>query len=256
MSETVYELDVRLREIEPPIWRTIEVPGSSTLEDLHFAIQVAMGWTNSHLHSFQIKDTGYGMVEVEGNELELEDEREFRIADLAKTGDVFRYEYDFGDGWEHAITVKKVTSSSKAVHPRCLAGKRACPPEDCGGPHGYAQLLESLADPKHPEHESSTKWAQGFEPERFPMPKKGLALRPSMEELRALADGDGGIDDEVGLPRAFVDEILALDPMRRASLVALITASLVEDLGEALAIIDKLAAAKPTKRGHSPRRSR
>lgn len=256
MSELVYELDVRLQEIEPPIWRTIEVPGSSTLEDLHFAIQVAMGWTNSHLHSFQIDGTGYGLVDVEGNELELEDEREFQVADLVKNGDVFEYEYDFGDGWEHSITVKKVTSSSKPVQPRCTAGARACPPEDCGGPHGYARLLQSLADPRHPEHEESTQWAQGFQPELFPMPKKGLALRPSMEELRELADGDGDIDDEVGLPRAFVEEILALDPMRRASLVALITASLVEDIGEAVAIIDKLTAAKPTKRGHSPRRSR
>src|SRR5262245_12251909 len=150
MVHTLYELHVKLREIEPAIWRTIEVPGASSLEDIHFAIQVAMGWTNSHLHQFMIGETSYGMADVDGAEdLDLEDERRFRLQDLVETGAAFVYEYDFGDGWEHDVTVKKVTTQAKLPKPRCTGGARACPPEDCGGSGGYENLLEALRDPNH-----------------------------------------------------------------------------------------------------------
>ncbi len=99
MSHKLFELDVRLREIDPPIWRTIEVAGDSSLEDVHFAIQVAMGWTNSHLHQFEIDDVHYGMVSLDEAD-NLEDEREHCLEDLAQRGSSFVYEYDFGDGWE------------------------------------------------------------------------------------------------------------------------------------------------------------
>jgi hypothetical protein len=140
MSHKVFELDVRLREIEPPIWRTLEVPGPSSLEYVHFAIQVAMGWTNSHLHQFDIDDTHYGMVNVDEG-ADLEDERAYSLEDLVQSGSSFVYEYDFGDGWEHDVRVVKVSTVTKPPHARCVAGARACPPEDCGGPGGYANLL-------------------------------------------------------------------------------------------------------------------
>src|SRR5271167_1344915 len=144
MAHTLYELDVRLREIEPAIWRTIELSGVSSLADVHFAIQVAMGWTNSHLHQFVIGDTTYGMADVDDAEdFELADEREFRLQDLVQDGETFVYEYDFGDGWEHDVTVKRVTSQTKRTKPRCIGGARACPPEDCGGSGGYENLLDA-----------------------------------------------------------------------------------------------------------------
>src|SRR5438128_1450395 len=123
MGHKLFELNVRLSEIEPPIWRAIELAGTSTLEELHFAIQVAMGWTNSHLHMFKIDEVSYGMAHVDDAEdLALQDEREFRLEDLVEDGDSFMYEYDFGDSWEHAVTVKKVRAVSKAPRPRCTGG--------------------------------------------------------------------------------------------------------------------------------------
>lgn len=239
MPHTLYEIDVRLSEIEPPIWRTIELAGTSTLEELHFAIQVAMGWTNSHLHQFKIDDASYGMVDVDGaDEIELEDEREFRLQDLAEEGDSFAYEYDFGDGWEHEVTIKKVRTVSKLPWPRCIAGARACPPEDCGGPGGYEHLLGVLADKSHEEHRDMLEWSRNFKPEQFAIPKTGQDLRHEMVALSELAkqdDVDELLEEDnpsMGLPKQLVEAVLALDPMQRASLSALIAGSLANELLE------------------------
>jgi hypothetical protein len=268
MSHTLFELDVRLREIEPPIWRTVEVPGAWSLEDLHFALQVAMGWTNSHLHQFKIGDKLYGMVEVDDSgDLELEDEREYRLQDLVQNGGSFVYEYDFGDGWEHDVTVKKVTTVAKPPRPRCVAGARACPPEDCGGSGGYKNLLEALADPEHEEHQSLVTWSNDFKPERFVLPRNGLDLRQEMATLRALADGDDpfeeyDVDPDDGpmleLPRPLVEAVLALDPMQRASLAALLAGSLANEIVEVRHAAGQLVGAmkerdKKKTRGHRKR---
>ncbi|MBA2544382.1 MAG: plasmid pRiA4b ORF-3 family protein [Deltaproteobacteria bacterium] len=256
---------MRLREIEPPIWRTVEVPGSSTLEDVHFAIQVAMGWTNSHLHSFEIGQTSYGMADIDDTgDLELEDERKFRLEDLAATGASFEYLYDFGDSWHHDVTVKKVTSVSKPPRPRCTAGARSCPPEDCGGTGGYANVLRTIADPKHEDHADMVQWVGDFQPERFAVPKAGRDLREQMEEFRDLADDDGMDDietDEVlDLPKPLVKAVLALEPMQRASLGALIAGSLADELMELRSVVGQLAAKmreqrKPARAGRRRARS-
>jgi hypothetical protein len=265
MAHTLYELDVRLREIEPAIWRTIEISGASSLEDVHFAIQVAMGWTNSHLHQFGIDETSYGMVDVDGAEdLELEDEREFQLQDLVERGDTFVYQYDFGDGWEHEVTVKKVATQAKPPKPRCIGGARACPPEDCGGSGGYADLLEALRDPKHEDHESSVTWSNNFQPERFAIPKTGLDLQESMTELKVIADRDDPIDGdteaELPLPESLVGAVLALKPMQRASLGAMIAGSLARELVEVRTVAGQLVDAlnkqyRPTRHGRKRARS-
>ncbi|HEX7702804.1 MAG TPA: plasmid pRiA4b ORF-3 family protein [Kofleriaceae bacterium] len=253
MSHELFELDVRLCEIEPAIWRTVELAGACSLEDVHFALQVAMGWTNSHLHQFQIGTTLYGMTGVEEFEIKLEDERAYRLQDLVQSGDSFLYEYDFGDGWEHTVTVKKVTTVAKPPRPRCVAGARACPPEDCGGPGGYANLLAVLADPKREEHADLVAWAGGFQPERFVVPKGDL--RKEMVELKSLADGDEDeVADPTALPRPLVDAVLALEPMQRASLAAVIAGSLANELLDVRETVVTLAASiktglKPRKRG-------
>lgn len=253
MSHKLFELDVRLQEIEPPIWRTIEVPGAWSLEDVHFALQVAMGWTNSHLHQFKIGDRVYGMADVDDAvDLEIEDEREYRLQDLIESGGSFVYEYDFGDGWEHDVTVKRVTTVAKPPRPRCVAGARACPPEDCGGSGGYENLLDALANPDHEEHESLVTWSNNFKPERFDVAKNGLDLRQEMENLKALADGDDpfeqyDVDPDDGpmmdLPKPLVQAVLALDPMQRASLGALIAGSLATELVEVRDAASQLVAA-------------
>jgi len=247
MSHKLFEVDVRLSEIEPPIWRTIELAGMSTLEELHFAIQVAMGWTNSHLHQFKIDDVAYGMADVDGAEdMELDDERQVRLEDVAEEGDSFVYEYDFGDSWEHEVTVKKVRTVSKYPWARCTAGARACPPEDCGGVGGYQNLLRILADPKHEEHRETVQWSDNFKPERFSLPKGGRDLRHEMVSLSVLAKGDDvdELDDDhdstMGLPKQLVDAVLALEPMQRASLNALIAGSLANELLETRAAAGSL----------------
>jgi hypothetical protein len=266
MAHTLYELDVRLREIEPAIWRTIELPGLSSLEDVHLAIQVAMGWMHSHLHQFVIAGSNYGMADVDGAEdLELEDERQFRLQDLVENGGTFVYEYDFGDGWEHEVTVKKVTIQAKPPKPRCTAGARACPPEDCGGPGGYENLLQVLRDPKHTEHGSMVSWSNNFEPERFAVPKNALDLQKRMNELKAMANCSDSIDEAagdeeaMGLPKPLVEAVLALDPMRRASFAALIAGSLANELEHSRSMIAQLVTAgrarKPARHGRKRARS-
>jgi hypothetical protein len=168
-TSTVHQLKVTLRHIRPPIWRRLQVPSDWTLGQLHRALQVSLGWTNSHLHQFDIDSTYYGDPEMD-QELELHDERGVRLQDVAPAAKTkFIYEYDFGDGWEHQIVVEKVLPAEPASrHPLLLAGKRASPPEDCGGPWGYEELLAILANPKHKEHKAMRAWLGGtFDAEAF-----------------------------------------------------------------------------------------
>ena len=250
MRHTAYELHVQLRHVEPSIWRTLEVPGSATLEDVHYAIQLAMGWRNSHLHQFTIGKCQYGMVDVD--EIgDLEDERAHALQDVAKSGSSFLYEYDFGDGWEHDVAVRRVSVQTKPVRPRCLAGARACPPEDCGGPPGYAHLLEVVADRNHEEHEELHEWLpEGFEPERYVESTKDLTR--DIGELRRLADEDDldpfGYDgnDLLGsLPRSLVEQVLALTPMHRATLAAILAGSLADQLTSVVEQLEEAAHARP-----------
>jgi hypothetical protein len=123
---------VTLKGTKPPIWRRIQVPGSIALSDLHGVIQVAMGWTNSHLHEFAIGGRQYGEIDDDGPE-ELLEEAGFMLAEVAGERERFEYLYDVGDGWDHAVTIEKVAPSSDDVSvARCLAGRRNCPPEDMG----------------------------------------------------------------------------------------------------------------------------
>jgi hypothetical protein len=218
MPYELYELDVRVREIEPSIWRTVEVPGAWSLEEVHFALQVAMGWTNSHLHQFIIAKAAYGMVDVDDTgDLEMEDERLFRLQDLVRSGDSFRYAYDFGDSWEHDVRVSKVTSVVKLPKARCIAGARACPPEDCGGVGGYEHLLAVLADPRHEEHAEMVQWSGDFAPEVFSLPKGGLDLGPAIKRYKELANEDEDLDDAAGLDAASTSPATARSRARATS---------------------------------------
>lgn len=162
----VYQLKVVLREIEPPIWRRVQVPGDITLSKLHRVLQIAMGWTNSHLHKFTIGGVDYAEPDPDGL-LEFRSDRRARLSEVARPGETFEYEYDFGDGWEHEVILEQMIQPEPgAVYPLCLAGERACPPEDCGGVSGYGEFLEAIMDPVHPEHAHMLSWAGGnFDPE-------------------------------------------------------------------------------------------
>src|SRR4051812_18056460 len=160
------ELTVVLRDTEPPVWRRIVVPTSLTLRQLHAVLQTAMGWQDYHLHLFDIRGVLYGDVEdVPG---EIGDEDTFTVGDATAVVEAWRYQYDFGDGWDHDIRVGQRLASVGTGTPHCLDGARACPPEDCGGPPGYEHLLTVLADPADPDHAELLEWVgDEFDPDAF-----------------------------------------------------------------------------------------
>jgi hypothetical protein len=166
---SIHQVTVTLLGIKPPIWRRLEVASSINLRRLHDVIQEAMGWTQSHLYRFEVGDVEFGEPDPEFG-LPVRSAKATPLRKIApQPGAAFLYEYDFGDSWEHRIDVEKVLPPERGVtYPRCIAGKRACPPEDCGGVWGYEHLLEVIRDPAHPEHEEMLEWVGGaFDPEAF-----------------------------------------------------------------------------------------
>jgi hypothetical protein len=166
----IYQLKVTLKGIRPPVWRRVQVSGDLTLGQLHRVLQIVMGWTDSHLHQFIVDGERYATPSPDDWGEPPSDERKVRVHDLARAKTRLRYEYDFGDGWEHDVLVEKIVPAHPERAAVCVAGRRACPPEDCGGPWGYAELLEILADPKHEEHAERREWlGRKFDPEEFDM---------------------------------------------------------------------------------------
>jgi hypothetical protein len=177
-SKRLYQLKITLKGVKPPIWRRVEVPGDFTLYELHAVIQAAMGWEGGHLHAFTIDGLEYGMPDDEWG-MEVEDENAFTLDRLHfAEKSRFRYQYDFGDDWVHEILVEKILPREPGKKaPICIKGKRACPPEDVGGVWGYADFLEIVGDPKHPEHEEMMDWAGGtFDPEAFDLDRVNARL--------------------------------------------------------------------------------
>ncbi|MEO0837442.1 MAG: plasmid pRiA4b ORF-3 family protein [Cyanobacteria bacterium J06643_5] len=166
-KQTVYQLKITLKGIRPPIWRRVQLDSKTKLQDLHMIIQEAMGWDNYHLHSFTIGGYEYGQA---GDDFDVRSENNVKLSDVvAGEKSKFFYTYDFGDDWEHEIIVEKeLPAAPDAFYPLCMKGKRACPPEDCGGSWGYTELLEIMADPEHPEYEEKMEWFDSdFDPEVF-----------------------------------------------------------------------------------------
>lgn len=159
----------------PPVWRRLLVPSDIRLDRLHDVIQVAMGWTDTHLHVFSTEAGDYGIPDPE---LGFRSARGARLARfLRQPGDRIRYTYDFGDDWEHDIVLEKQLRLDPGERiPACLAARGNCPPEDSGGPWGYADLKEVLADPGHQDHEEMLEWiglasAEEFDPAACDLPE-------------------------------------------------------------------------------------
>jgi len=171
----VYQFKITLKGIKPPIWRRIQIPETYTFWALHVAIQDAMGWGDYHLHEFEVVYPSTGLKVNIG----IPDEefgREILPGWKHKITDYFsmenqsaNYVYDFGDNWEHKIQLEKILPRDENIqYPVCTAGKRACPPEDCGGVWGYEEFLEAIRDPQHEQHEEMLEWIGGkFDPEHF-----------------------------------------------------------------------------------------
>ena len=175
---SVHQLKVTLRGIRPPIWRRIQVASTIDLRRLHDVIQETMGWTQSHLYAFEIDGEQYGEPSPY-SDLPMRSAKSVPLRRIApEAGARFLYTYDFGDNWEHLVLVEKVLPPERGVsYPRCLTGRRACPPEDCGGIWGYQEFLEAIEDPEHEEHDNLLEWIGGaFDSEAFDLGSVNAAL--------------------------------------------------------------------------------
>ncbi len=171
MTKKIYQFKVTLKGIRPPIWRRFQVYDNLTFYEFHHVLQEVMGWHNSHLHLFDVD--GWNITDAEtlaSGWNDGDDEQKVRLNKYVRhEKQKFQYEYDFGDGWEHQLLLEKILSVESSVHyPRCLKGKRSCPPEDCGGAWGYQNMLEALSDKTHLEHEMYIEWVgDEFDSEEF-----------------------------------------------------------------------------------------
>ena len=187
-AKRVHRLKITLRQVKPPVWRRIEVASNMRLSELAAVLEAAMGWLGGHLHAFEAGGVFYEIPDDDIGFRKTVDERKARLEQvLPDVKSKMRWEYDFGDGWEHDVVVEAIEARrSDVTYPVCLAGKRACPPEDCGGPWGYGNLLVALSDPAHSEHEDMTEWAPpGFDAEAFDIEETTDMMR-SARPLRGL----------------------------------------------------------------------
>lgn len=165
----VARLKITLDHVEPKVLRRLEVPLALRLDRLHLVIQAAMGWTNSHLYEIRARGVGWGEPDPDELYDGPLDAKKARLIDLVEDTGVksFKYLYDFGDGWEHTVKIERLADPVPGVaYPVLLHAEGRCPPEDSGGPSGYADFLEALADPEHEEHDEVRTWIGGdFDPE-------------------------------------------------------------------------------------------
>lgn len=179
METKALQLKVTLCHTRPPVWRRLEVRGSMTLGRLHDVLQIALGWTDSHMHQFVADGVVYGVPDPDWD-MPVKSEARVRLDRvLREPKDAIVYEYDFGDGWEHLVVLEQLLPLDRARHrhPRVTGGRRACPPEDCGGIPGFYEMLEILGDPTHPEHEAMVVWTGGdYDADRFDMEETNLFL--------------------------------------------------------------------------------
>jgi len=169
----VYQLKITIKDIRPPVWRRVRVPGNVTFLRLHDIIQDAFGWTDMHLHEFVVDGVHYGNpedYEEYGTDFKyFNEERSIFERVVRRAGKRFSYVYDYGDNWRHEIVVEKVEAAGPGdAKPVCVGGRRCCPPEDCGGPWGYAECLKAIRDPNHERHHELLEWVgEEFDPEEF-----------------------------------------------------------------------------------------
>lgn len=168
-SLSLHELRVTLLDVTPPVWRGLRVPSALTLSALHAIVQEAFGWEDRHLHEWRAGDVTYGLADEDSWGEDLADESAAVLGDVAGVEDVLRYDYDFGDGWEHLVEVVSVAPYDPSLAPvACLGGARACPPEDCGGPAGYEHLIDAWGDPDDAEHDDVVEaMGEDWDPDAF-----------------------------------------------------------------------------------------
>ncbi|TPG53625.1 plasmid pRiA4b ORF-3 family protein [Roseomonas nepalensis] len=167
MNSSIARLKVTLDEVKPAVVRRVEVPLTIRLDRLHLVLQAAMGWTNSHLYEIRAREVGWGIPDQDWGGGPL-DARKARLSDVIEdTGaKTLRYLYDFGDGWEHTVKIERITDAVPGqTYPQLIDAVGRCPPEDVGGPWGYAEFLEAVANEQHENHAAMIEWAgRRFDP--------------------------------------------------------------------------------------------
>lgn len=152
-------LHVSLKDSKPSIWRRIAVDGKRNFYELHHIIQIAMGWENYHLFDFKLGELVIGSQDEESSSLAIDADQAILEKLLVEKGVTFEYTYDYGDNWVHEIVVEEIYPKKRGdITLSCISGERSCPPEDCGGLHGYYQNLEILRDTKHPQYRETREW--------------------------------------------------------------------------------------------------
>lgn len=181
--DRIARIRISLAEIEPEIWRLIEVPLTTSLKGLHDVIQAAMGWEDYHLFEFRIGDSVYGVSDPDWDfGRRIMSAKSVKLAALIDRGlDRFGYVYDLGDNWRHLVTIEAVEPASAGqAYPRFVDGARRCPPEDVGSTDGYYDFLEAVGRPRHPEHRRMLEWYGGpFNPDDIDL----LSIRHRLGQL-------------------------------------------------------------------------
>ena len=171
-QDQIARLAITLDQVKPPVRRRIEVPLSIRLDRLHRVFQIVMGWEDYHLYEFRIgRDIRYGIPDPDWD-LPGSSPRSAKQTTLASLlaqtrNKAFKYVYDFGDDWQHTVKLEALTAPEpRTIYPRLLVVKGRCPPEDVGGPWGYAEYLEAMADPTHERHADMVEWrGPDFDPD-------------------------------------------------------------------------------------------
>lgn len=196
-SSKILTIKITLRESQPKIWRRFQIADDMTLGKLHDVIQIVMGWEDCHLHEFEQGKRHYSKPDPEEDIYESPsiDEDQVLVGELLKRKkQKLMYIYDMGDDWQHALQVENISEpASKQFYPNCIEGAFACPPEDCGGPWGYQNMLAALADPKHEEHETFVEWiGLDFDAEEFNLKE----INEVLEDFDNYKSGGGDFDGE------------------------------------------------------------
>lgn len=166
----IYQLKITLMDVRPLIWRRIQVQDTVDLAQLHKVLQIVMGWKNSHLHRFTVDRRRHrGKFDAFDNQHHHASKVTLRLLLGEQDTQFLYYEYDFGDGWIHEVCNEKAQPPEPGkLYPFCIGGERNCPPEDCGGSHGYHEMLKALRDERDPDHASTVEWiGRDFDPEAF-----------------------------------------------------------------------------------------
>jgi len=170
-TTTIAHLKITLDDVKPEVLRRIEVPFNIRLDRLHLAVQAAMGWTNTHLYEIRAGDVGWGVPDPDWGDGPLDARKAHLNKVLEDVGTkTVKYIYDFGDGWDHTITIERLTDPVQGLtYPFLIEAKGRCPPEDVGGPPGYAEFLEAIRDPEHERHDECKTWiGEVFDPSVSP----------------------------------------------------------------------------------------